>query len=63
MADTYNAWLINRNRQVTVLAAKGAYEGLALGINTQGELMVQTREEVKYVMSGEVSVRGICGYV
>ncbi len=63
LADTYNAWLINRNRQVTVLAAKGAYEGLALGINTQGELMVQTREEVKYVMSGEVSVRGICGYV
>ncbi len=63
LVDTYNTWLINRNHQVTVMAAKGAYEGLALGINTQGELMVQTREEVKYVMSGEVSLRGVCGYV
>lgn len=63
IVDEYNDYLINKNRQVTVLNPKDQYEGLALGINTQGELMVQTRQEVKYVTAGEVSVRGIYGYI
>ena len=63
IVDEYNEYLINKNRQVTVLNPKGQYEGLALGINTRGELMVQTRQEVKYVTAGEVSVRGIYGYI
>ncbi len=67
----YNEVLINRNRQVKILGADTDYIGLALGINETGALLVQTEEiiqgvstaTVKAVMSGEVSVRGVYGYV
>ena len=42
----------------------GEYGGTALGIDSQGALLVQCSEgEVRSVISGEVSVRGIYGYV
>lgn len=60
----YNDLLINANRQVRVLEPGHEYEGRALGISSTGELIVKRddgREEV--VFAGEVSVRGIYGYV
>ena len=64
LADRYNRYLLNRDRQVKVLDPQGEYVGTALGINAQGELLVrkQTGELVE-VYAGEVSVRGIYGYV
>lgn len=60
----YNTLLINRDRQVRVLDPKGEYEGIARGITETGELMVETAEGVcKKVYAGEVSVRGLYGYV
>ena len=42
----------------------GEYEGQALGINGQGELLVKIHDgSIKEVYAGEVSVRGIYGYV
>lgn len=63
LKDAYNDCLINRGRQVQVIAPKGSYAGVALGINAEGELLVETEQEVRRVSSGEVSVRGVLGYV
>lgn len=62
--EEYNAHLISRGRSVRVLDPKGEFEGEALGINSLGELMVKKEaSEVINVYAGEVSVRGIYGYV
>lgn len=63
LMNTYNKYLINRGRQVRVLAPGKSYEGVALGINAKGELLVETENDVHPVASGEVSVRGVLGYV
>ncbi|MDO4490662.1 MAG: biotin--[acetyl-CoA-carboxylase] ligase [Lachnospiraceae bacterium] len=61
----YEELLVNRGQQVRVLDPKGEYEGLSLGINELGELLVQRMDngETEAVYAGEVSVRGIYGYV
>lgn len=59
----YDSFLVNRDRQVRILDPLGEYEGKALGITLRGELLVETPEGVRTVDSGEVSVRGIYGYV
>jgi BirA family biotin operon repressor/biotin-[acetyl-CoA-carboxylase] ligase len=59
----YNALLVNANQQVRVLDPKEPFEGKAIGITKKGELIVDTWESRKLVSSGEVSVRGIYGYV
>lgn len=59
----YNAILVNIQKMVKVLDPKEPYEGKAMGITPKGELIVDTWESRKLVSSGEVSVRGIYGYV
>ena len=61
--EAYNERLINRDRQVKVTGSAAGCTGIARGINKKGELLVETEEGLKAVMSGEVSVRGIYGYV
>ncbi|MDO4616401.1 MAG: biotin--[acetyl-CoA-carboxylase] ligase [Lachnospiraceae bacterium] len=63
--EAYEDLLVNRDRQVRVLDPKGEYEGISLGINEMGELLVQRADngEAAAVYAGEVSVRGIYGYV
>ncbi len=63
LAKQYDAYMVNRNQQVKVLDAKDSFEGTARGITSRGELLVDTWEERRLVSSGEVSVRGIYGYV
>ena len=60
----YNARLISARRRVRVLDPKEEYVGEALGINAEGELLVKKDDgNVVNVYAGEVSVRGIYGYV
>jgi BirA family biotin operon repressor/biotin-[acetyl-CoA-carboxylase] ligase len=59
----YDSLLVNKGRQVRVLDPKEPFEGKAMGITKRGELIVDTWESRKQVSSGEVSVRGIYGYV
>lgn len=59
----YDELLVNRNKSVRVLDPKEPYDGKAMGITPKGELIVDTWESRKLVSSGEVSVRGIYGYV
>lgn len=63
LREEYNDMLVNRERAVRVLDPLGEYEGKALGINDRGELLVQREDGICKVSSGEVSVRGIYGYV
>lgn len=63
LMEAYNDCLINRGRQVQVQDPKGSYLGVALGINQDGELLVETKQGICAVASGEVSVRGVLGYV
>lgn len=65
LIDKYNHFLVNRDKQVRVLDPKGEYDGVAKGINEDGELIVIRSEDEKQILvyAGEVSVRGIYGYV
>lgn len=63
LVNEYDAMLVNMKRQVKVLDPKEPFEGKAMGITKTGELIVDTWESRKLVSSGEVSVRGIYGYV
>lgn len=60
----YNSLCLNAGRPVRVLDPKGEYSGISKGIDQTGDLIV-VREDgtpVK-VYAGEVSVRGVYGYV
>ena len=61
---SYAELLVNQDREVCVLDPKGEYRGIDRGINDQGELLVERQDgTVEEVYAGEVSVRGIYGYV
>ncbi len=64
LLEPYNALLANRDRQVCVLEPGAEYTGMARGINEKGELLVELPDgKVMAVYAGEVSVRGIYGYI
>ncbi|WP_442855500.1 biotin--[acetyl-CoA-carboxylase] ligase [Clostridium sp. Marseille-P2415] len=64
LISVYNKHMANAGKEVRILDTSGEYTGRALGINEKGELLVEMSSgEVKHVISGEVSVRGIYGYV
>ena len=63
LREEYEKALVNKEEKVKVLDPLGEYIGVAKGITNTGELIVDTDGEIRYVSSGEVSVRGIYGYV
>ena len=64
LKEEYDSRLINLGRQVTVLAPSGSDSGICRGIDREGELLVDLADgQQKRVSSGEVSVRGVYGYV
>lgn len=64
LVEQYNNMLVNAGRFVRVLDPKGEWSGKAIGINNKGELLVEKEDgSLSQVYSGEVSVRGIYGYV
>lgn len=64
LMQEYEKHLLNLNTEVRVLEPKGDYTGIARGINETGELLVEkiTGDMVR-VYAGEVSVRGLYGYI
>ncbi len=64
LKEEYERCLVNIGRQVRVLDPGKEYTGTALGIDQEGELLVERENgEITTVYAGEVSVRGIYGYV
>lgn len=60
----YNEILVNYDREVCVMEPGNEYSGISRGINDKGELLVEKADgTVTAVYAGEVSVRGIYGYV
>lgn len=64
LRERYDTFLINRHREVRVLDPKGEYTGVARGITDTGELLVELPDgRTEQIYAGEVSVRGVYGYV
>ena len=64
MLSDYNARLVNRGREVRIVERQKEWKAVAVEMDREGELVVQLPDgTTKKVISGEVSVRGIYGYV
>lgn len=70
LQEEYNKALVNRGKEVQIF--HGVQEeadlaeiekGIARGIDRTGALLVETDKGIRTVVSGEVSVRGVYGYV
>ncbi len=68
--DAYNSVLANKDQEVRVyygLAEETDEEkaeiGIARGINQEGALLVEMENGIREIISGEVSVRGLYGYI
>lgn len=68
--EEYNQVLANRDREVRVFhgmvedaAPETISQGIARGIDKDGSLRVEIDGEIQTIRSGEVSVRGVYGYV
>lgn len=60
----YEEMLLGRDDRVRVLDPRGEYTGISRGITETGELIVEKENgETALVYAGEVSVRGLYGYV
>lgn len=64
LLDEYNSMLVNINREIMIIENNKEWHAKAMGINDRGALIVETSDGTrKEIISGEVSVRGIYGYV
>ncbi len=64
LQEAYNQRLVNREKEVRVLEPGHAYTAYALGIDPFGELIVRLQDgTTQKVYAGEVSVRGVYGYI
>ena len=61
--EQYNSMLINMGRDVKAIYPDREIVGKAIGINDEGELIIRTDKGEEIVRTGEVSVRGLYGYV
>lgn len=59
----YNKRLVNRDCPVKIIKETETMLGTARGVTAQGELLVETEDGIQKIVSGEVSVRGVYGYV
>lgn len=60
----YNDLLVHKDQEIRVIRSQSEEIGYSRGINAKGELIVEDRQGRRSeVVSGEVSVRGILGYV
>lgn len=64
LRENYERMLVNKDREVCVLEPKGQWSGIARGITDTGELLVEREDgSTQTVYAGEVSVRGVYGYI
>ncbi len=64
LRQSYNQLLAGRGGTVRVLSGEDEHSGISEGIDEEGQLLVRLEDgSLERVLSGEVSVRGIYGYV
>ena len=62
--EEYNSRLVNMNNEVEIIRQDGNYRAQSLGMDEDGGLIVRRQDgSLETVVSGEVSVRGVYGYV
>ena len=64
LRDRYNALLAGKDGEVRIEAPEGAYTAVSRGIDTKGRLLAERETGgISMISAGEVSVRGLYGYV
>ena len=63
IAQDFRRECITLGSQVHVLGADNSFTGTAEDIDETGALLVRTESELRRVLAGDVSVRGVMGYV
>jgi len=63
LKEEYNSLMINTGKKVFVVQGNKSYEAVAKSIDNDGELIIEKDGQISRVISGEVSVRGVYGYV
>lgn len=64
LMEKYSSLLVNQGREVLILEKDAEYKAYAEGINQKGELVIRREDgTVENICAGEVSVRGVYGYV
>ena len=63
MLEMYNDHLVNIGREIRIITPRGSQTGVSGGIDETGCLIVNIDGKTEHIMSGEVSVRGLYGYV
>ncbi len=64
MIRDYDFLLVSRDREVRIEDPNGAYTAVSRGIDETGRLIVETKDgTMKSIATGEVSVRGLYGYI
>lgn len=59
----YSSLCLTLEKKVEIVTGNSSYFAKAVGITMNGELLAETENGIKIINSGEVSVRGIYGYV
>jgi BirA family biotin operon repressor/biotin-[acetyl-CoA-carboxylase] ligase len=63
MMPWFNDMLITRHKQVRVISGPNETTGVSLGVDEEGELLVETKDGVEKFRAGEISIRGMDGYI
>ena len=63
IAEDFRRECITLGSQVQVIGTESAFTGTAEDIDETGALLVRTGGELRRVLAGDVSVRGVMGYV
>ncbi len=64
LVDTYNEMLVNCGKEVKIVDKDNERVLMAMGIDERGGLLVKDKDgRMESIISGEVSVRGLYGYV
>ncbi|MBQ3512395.1 MAG: biotin--[Lachnospiraceae bacterium] len=62
LKEEYNQKLVHLNSMVRIVENGQEKTVKALGINETGELLIEEQGQIKTILAGEISVRGIYGY-
>ena len=61
--ELYNSKLIHMDNVVNAINGEHILQGVCKGINEKGHLLVEKDGIIEEIISGEISVRGVYGYV
>ena len=63
IAGDFRRTCITLGSQVNVIGTDAAFTGVAVDVDVTGALLVRTEDGLRRVLAGDVSVRGVMGYV